>query len=86
MSLYLADVPYDDQNMTKYRPALIVIPKINDSAYTGVLKFTSKYNEKSNQIKEFYYPIEEWQRAGLKQPYYIDIHHVYRIPTRQFKK
>ena len=34
---------------------------------------TSKYLTKSDYIKLQYYPIQDWQEAGLKMPSYIDI-------------
>lgn len=34
---------------------------------------TSKYTNKSEFIKKQYYPIKDWQQAGLQKPSYIDI-------------
>lgn len=34
---------------------------------------TSQYHTKSDVIKKQYYPIKDWQQAGLKKPSYIDI-------------
>lgn len=34
---------------------------------------TSQYQNKSDFIKLQYYPIKDWQQAGLKKPSYIDI-------------
>lgn len=42
---------------------------------------TSKYENKSDFIKRQYYPIKDWQQAGLQKPSYIDIKssHTYEI-------
>lgn len=42
---------------------------------------TSKYVNKSDFIKKQYYPIKDWQQAGLQKPSYIDIKssHTYKI-------
>lgn len=47
-----------------------------------VFKITGQYERKSIQIKKLYYPIKEWQEAGLKKKSYVDTHKLYRLPKK----
>lgn len=85
MSVYLANVPFEDTGRLKYRPALVIIPRIHSSSYTGVLKITTKYATKSNAVKKTYYPLKNWYDEGLSAQSYVDIHKVYSIPTAQIR-
>lgn len=65
--IYTAYVSWN--NSGKRRPVLIY----KDTKYTVVVfKITSKYKNKSAQIRKFYYPIKYWREAGLRLPSYID--------------
>ncbi|MGU9984040.1 type II toxin-antitoxin system PemK/MazF family toxin [Limosilactobacillus fermentum] len=79
MDIYIADVPFDDGRGSKIRPAL-VIEFGRDRVV--VLKVTSQYQRKSAQIKRLYYPIREWQEAGLKKQSYVDTHKFYRLSKK----
>ncbi|WP_105957311.1 type II toxin-antitoxin system PemK/MazF family toxin [Apilactobacillus quenuiae] len=83
MDIYIADVPYDYKNKSKRRPALVVA--INNN-YVTVFKITSKYNKKSAAIQKIYYPIKEWQKAGLKKQSYVDTHITYSITRAEVFK
>ena len=75
MDIYIANVPFDDNNNSKIRPALV----IHIGSKITVFKITSKYSEKSVQIRQFYYPIKLWQEAGLKVQSYVDTHRTYTL-------
>lgn len=79
MDIYVADVPFDDKDASKLRPALVV--KVSNSR-VNVFKITTKYKKKSEKIKKFYYPIKEWTEAGLKEQSYVDVHRTYNISQR----
>lgn len=84
MEIYLAEIPYEDRNQVKYRPALVVSVGRDD---VTVFKITSKYRSKSERIKKYYYPIQEWQQAGLNRQSYVDTHRTFTLPQRiVFKK
>lgn len=73
MEIYLAEIPYEDRNQVKYRPALVV--SVGEEDVT-VFKITSK------QIKKYYYPIQEWNQAGLNRQSYVDIHRTFTLPQK----
>ena len=65
MDVCIANVPFDGSDKSKVRPALVV--KIKDN-YVSVFKITSKY-----------YPIKNWEVAGLNRISYVDTHQTYDI-------
>ncbi|MEE5988566.1 type II toxin-antitoxin system PemK/MazF family toxin [Ligilactobacillus equi] len=76
MGIYIANVPFDDVNDSKVRPALVI--KVGQEQVT-VFRVTSQYQKKSVQIEQEYYPIQEWEEAGLKKKPYVDTHKLYRL-------
>lgn len=56
MDIYIANVPFDDQNKSKVQPALVV--EVNKQK-VGIFKVTSKFKNKSSKIKSLYCPISE---------------------------
>lgn len=76
ISLY---VSYVETNGGKSRPVLI--RKVSAQTVEAY-KITSKYKNKSDYIKQQYYPIKEWQAAGLRKPSWVDIGNLYRFPKR----
>ena len=76
MDLYIANVPFDEGYGSKRRPALVLVIK---EEYVIVFKITSKYTNKSERIKHLYYPIKDWQAAGLYKQSYVDTHKAYQI-------
>ncbi|MFC6260230.1 hypothetical protein [Levilactobacillus fujinensis] len=78
MDIVVAAVPYDDGKTFKTRPALLVMI---DRQQSTVYKITSKYENKSEDIKRFYYPIKFWREAGLDKMSYVDVHTAYALAT-----
>ncbi len=64
MDIYIANVPYDERNGSKVRPALII--EVGRECVM-VFKITSQYQHKSAQIKQLYYSIQNWQETDLKK-------------------
>lgn len=76
MKIYTVDIPFEDIDGSKYRPALVVGMK---NSYINVLKITKEHDEKSKFIQDLYYEIEDWQEAGLKMKSYVDCHRTYNV-------
>ncbi|RND43152.1 hypothetical protein FAM18110_02926 [Lacticaseibacillus paracasei] len=74
VSLYVSFV---ETNGGKSRPVLI--RKVSEQTIEA-FKITSKYQNKSAYIKQQYYPIKDWQAAGLKKPSWVDLGNIYRFP------
>ena len=81
LEIYIAPVPFDDQSGTKIRPALLLA---RGSEVIKVYKITSQYASKSKNIQSFYYPIQDWESAGISKVSYVDIHQNYGIPIKNF--
>ena len=79
MDIYIANVPFDEGTGSKVRPALVI--EVGKERVM-VFKVTSQYKNKSTQIKKLYYPIKEWQQAGLKKQSYVDIHKLYDLSKK----
>lgn len=79
MDIYIANVPFSNGTDSKKRPALIVKVKHDK---VNIFKITSKYKDKSDWVKRFYYPIENWKRSGLRKQSYVDIHRTYSISKK----
>lgn len=80
MDIFIANVPFDDEDENKIRPALVM--KVTPQ-YARVFKITSQYKNKSLKIREFYYQIKEWKEAGLKRVSYVDTHKTYQLPLQE---
>lgn len=79
MEVYLVDIPYEeDTENHKRRPALVVGMS---GRHVKLLKVTSEYDDKPKRIQNIYYPITEWQHAGLLKQSYVDCHRTYNITT-----
>lgn len=79
MELYIASIPFEDKKSQKPRPALVVAVKVN---VVSIFKITSKYQNKSNEIKRLYYLIVDWKAAGLRKRSYVDTHRFYNLPEK----
>jgi mRNA interferase MazF len=69
--IYRLFIKFDDQSGGKERYT-VEIGQIR----LGIIimdSITSQYQNKSEFIKKQYYPIKDWQQAGLHKPSYIDI-------------
>lgn len=62
-------VSFVDTDGGKARPVLIV--KMTDDK-VWILKITSKYSNKSPNIRKYYFPILNWRKYGLDKESYID--------------
>ena len=60
----------------KRRPALIVC---NHDKSVDIFRITSKYKNKSERIRAYYYPILDWELAGLYKPSYVDTGQIIRL-------
>ncbi|MCV3763506.1 hypothetical protein OF389_11340 [Companilactobacillus farciminis] len=76
-TIYIANVPFDDSDQSKFQPALLIDIGENTAV---VYKITSKYQNKSDTVKDFYYPIMNWKDTHLRKPNYVDVHKTYRLP------
>lgn len=74
VSLYVSFV---ETNGGKSRPVLI--RRVSEQTVEA-FKITSQYEKKSAYIKQQYYPIQDWQSAGLKKPSWVDLGNIYRFP------
>lgn len=83
LEVYLVDVPFEDMNKSKVRPAL-VIRATNNEYY--VYKVTSKFNPKDKFRKEHYYAMKDWHGAGLTKKSYIDTHRAIAMPKYVIEK
>ena len=79
MQLYIANVPFDEGHISKVRPALVIEVS---AQRVIVFKITSQHSTKSDFIQRLYYPIKQWQLAGLNEPSYVDTHRAYAL-TRE---
>ena len=71
-------------NGGKRRPVLI--RQINDDEVI-VYKITTKYQNKSDDIRRHYYPIVDLDEAGLKRQSYIDTLNLVGLPKSvQFRR
>ncbi|MGY2665423.1 type II toxin-antitoxin system PemK/MazF family toxin [Enterococcus faecium] len=73
-------VAFTDKNGGKRRPILVVSDKEDRVEFFGI---TSQYEKKSDQIKRVYFPIAEWEKAGLKKQSWIDVGSLKAIPKSQ---
>lgn len=74
VSLYVSFV---ETNGGKSRPVLI--RRVSEQTVEA-FKITSQYEKRSAYIKQQYYPIQDWQSAGLKKPSWVDLGNIYRFP------
>lgn len=83
LEVYLVDVPFEDINESKVRPALVV--RATDDEYY-MYKVTSKYNPKDKFRKKHYYVMKDWHGAGLTKKSYIDTHRAIAMPKDMVEK
>ncbi len=62
MEIYIADVPFDDKDDSKIRPALVV--KVSNER-VNIFKVTTKFKNKSKKIRRLYYPIKKWKLSNF---------------------
>jgi hypothetical protein len=66
----------------KDRPVLMFI--VGDDA-VDVYQITTKYEDKSESIRAQYFTINDWARAGLDKPSYVDTGTLIDLSTAVFK-
>ncbi|CUW11387.1 type II toxin-antitoxin system PemK/MazF family toxin [Leuconostoc gasicomitatum] len=81
-NLYWAYVSFTEVNGGKKRPVLYL--RQDDKNYV-VFRLTSKYENKSEFIKQKYVEIVNWQQAGLSKPSWVDTVQVYTLPVNTTK-
>ena len=67
--IIIAKIPFQEREQGKWRPAFVL--KFEDEV-VKVLKITTKFQNKSDYIKQFYFEIRDWLEAGLHEPSWID--------------
>lgn len=66
----------------KRRPVLVIRDEQN---YVFCYKITSKYKNKSANIRRNYYKIINWSQSGLVQPSYVDIGQMVPLDKERIK-
>jgi hypothetical protein len=69
--IYFLDTNFSDTSGKQNHYAVVVAQNADFSMTLDTI--TSQYEKKSERIKLQYYVVEDWQKAGLKKPSYIDI-------------
>lgn len=80
--IILAEVPFQDVDETKWRPAYVL--KLDDKLMF-IYKITTKFHDKSNFIQSKYFEIIDWLKAGLREPSWIDTINIIRMPRDDTK-
>ena len=65
----------------KSRPVLIIEQQ---EAIVSAFKITTQYESKSEAIREKYFVINDWQKAGLDRSSYVDTNEILDIPAKVF--
>ncbi|WP_317635976.1 type II toxin-antitoxin system PemK/MazF family toxin [Xylocopilactobacillus apicola] len=76
----MAYLKYDDITGGKTRPVLYIEQA---DGYHYVYKITSKFSNKSLQIRPKHYEINDWKQSGLKKGSWIDCNKRYKLPIRK---
>lgn len=77
----LAFINFSAQTGGKKRPVLI-IGKVADNYLA--FSITSKFASKSVRIQAIYYPIQDWKKAGLNYPSWVDTGHVLYLNQNRY--
>lgn len=72
----IAYVTYVEGKGGKKRPVYVIQ---NRNEVVSFFSITSKYQNKSDKIKELYFEIMDWKEAGLTKPSWIDTGRVREI-------
>jgi len=67
----------------KFRPVLAFIV---GEATVDIYQITTKYDKKSTEIKTQYFAINDWAKAGLDKPSYVDTGTLITLPINAFKE
>ncbi len=80
-SVLVSRIEYSDGTGSKVRPAVVV--KFNDEVIK-TLRFTTKYENKSDYIKSQYLEVIDWAKANLKRRSWIDTIQYYDVENKGF--
>ena len=73
--LFIAYIAWGDSG--KLRPVLIIGQQ---GEIMSVFNITTQYGGKSEAVRSKYFPITDWQQAGLDKPSYVDTNTVRDLP------
>ena len=73
--VYIAYVTWGDSG--KRRPVLILEESVGS---VTVFNITTQYENKSNDIRDKYFKINDWKQAGLERQSYIDTNQTVTLP------
>ena len=73
--IYIAYVSWGESG--KRRPVLILEQSTNG---VTIFNITTRYDGKSENIRNKFFKINDWQQAGLNQESYIDTNRVVTLP------
>jgi len=73
--IFIAYVTWEGSG--KLRPVLVIE---RQDAVLSVFNITTRYEEKSEVIRNKYFKINDWQQAGLDKPSYIDTNIIRNLP------
>mgnify|MGYP006364434097 FL=1 len=80
--IIIAKVPFEDSEDYKWRPVFIL--SVNGKAIK-FLRITTKYDTKSDYIKNKYFEIIDYIEAGLNRQSWIDTFKAYQLNDENFK-
>ncbi|HEM9343072.1 TPA: hypothetical protein U3J84_001522 [Streptococcus agalactiae] len=80
-SVLVSRIEYSDGTGSKVRPAVVV--KFNDEVIK-TLRLTTKYENKSDNIKSQYLEVIDWAKANLKRRSWIDTIQYYYLEDKGF--
>ncbi|HGI2619512.1 TPA: hypothetical protein ACJR3X_000715 [Streptococcus agalactiae] len=80
-SVLVSRIEFADGTGSKVRPAVVV--KFNDEVIK-TLRLTTKYEKKSDYIKNQYLEVIDWAKANLKRRSWIDTIQYYDLEDKGF--
>ena len=78
--IFIAFVSWESSG--KYRPVLIIYQQ---ESIVFAFKITTQYESKSDAIRTNCFVINDWQKAGLDSPSYVDTNTILDIPAKVFE-
>ena len=77
--IFIAYIAWDTDG--KLRPVLVIE---NQDEILSVFNITTRYEEKSEAIRNKYFKINDWRQSGLDKPSYIDTNIIRRLPKSAY--
>ena len=75
LEIYIAYVAWESGG--KRRPVLIIAESVDS---VTAFSITTRYEDKSGSIRAGYFLINEWQKAGLDRPSFVDTNRAVAVP------